>query len=255
MSAWGQPQTGGHDFSAGGGGWDQQQFGGHDAQAGGGTTFMNFSYGGGQETVSIPFDASPSVDIPHSDMSAPLSADDDDDRPILEELGIHPEYIKEKAFGAINPFKLRNPDVSVKWVEDEDLAGPLVFAVLFNFALMLGGKVHVGHVYAYGMMATLLIYALLNLMCNQKVGFFLTASILGYNILPLVFLALLTGVGWLILSSPAYVVMPTCAVFISWSAWCSTQMFVCALGMHEQKWLVFYPLLLFYTMFALIAIF
>ena len=76
---------------------------------------------------------------------------------------------------------------------------------------------------AYGVTGCLLVYGLLNLMCDKPVGLQFTLSILGYNILPLCILAFTSSLGWLLLSSPGFIVYTTCGVFILWSAWCSTQ--------------------------------
>eukprot|EP01064_Diplonema_japonicum_P010273 TRINITY_DN1757_c0_g2_i7.p1 TRINITY_DN1757_c0_g2~~TRINITY_DN1757_c0_g2_i7.p1 ORF type:complete len:270 (+),score=41.56 TRINITY_DN1757_c0_g2_i7:64-810(+) len=181
--------------------------------------------------------------------------DDDEDLPILTELGIHPEHIKSKALSVLNPFKIQNTDTCKEYIEDEDLAGPFCFALLLGFAMMLEGKMHFGHIYAYGVTGCLLMYGLLNLMSDVGVGLQFTLSILGYNILPLCFLAFIAALGWLLLSSPSFILYTTCAVFITWSSWCATQMFVVGLSMQRQWWLLFYPLMLFYTTFALITIF
>ena len=39
------------------------------------------------------------------------------------------------------------------------------------------------------------------------------------------------------------------------SSYSATQFFEIVLSMREQKWLIFYPLVLFYTCFTLLAIF
>ena len=75
------------------------------------------------------------------------SPEDDDDLPLLEELGINPQHIKDKALSVLNPFKIKNTDSCREYIEDEDLAGPLCFALLLGFAMMLGGKMHFGHIY------------------------------------------------------------------------------------------------------------
>lgn len=47
---------------------------------------------------------------------------------MLEELGINFSHIKEKTFAVLNPTGSASPEV----IEDQDLAGPLVFCLLFG---------------------------------------------------------------------------------------------------------------------------
>lgn len=86
---------------------------------------------------------------------------------------------------------------------------------------------------------------------NSTLTFFRSASVLGYCLLPLVFTSL---VG---------IVMPMDRVFgyafvsfaILWCTYSSSAMF-CAVGrMSEMRWLVAYPLALFYLGFGIMAIF
>jgi hypothetical protein len=62
--------------------------------------------------------------------------DDDfaNEPPLLEELGINPDYIVQKTLTVLNPFRTTRPDVAA----DSDLAGPLVgyFPLLFFFVLV-----------------------------------------------------------------------------------------------------------------------
>eukprot|EP01060_Flectonema_neradi_P014545 TRINITY_DN21181_c0_g1_i2.p1 TRINITY_DN21181_c0_g1~~TRINITY_DN21181_c0_g1_i2.p1 ORF type:complete len:266 (+),score=27.87 TRINITY_DN21181_c0_g1_i2:84-800(+) len=191
----------------------------------------------------------------HFESNNNLPEGEEDELPLLEELGINPQHIKDKAMSVLNPFKIKNTDSCREYIEDEDLAGPLCFALLLGFAMMLGGKMHFGHIYAYGVSGCGLVWCLLNLMNEPGVGLQFIISILGYNLLPLVFLAFLSGLGVLLLSITSFFMVAICSVFILWSSWCSTRMLVVGLNMEHQRWLLFYPLLLFYTTFALITVF
>lgn len=77
-----------------------------------------------------------------------------------------------------------------------------------------------------------------------------TCSVLGYCLLPMIFLSLLStffsNSSWKLFIS---------LIFILWSTWSATSMFVSALEMHKQKFLVAYPLGLLYFTFALLSIF
>ena len=72
---------------------------------------------------------------------------------------------------------------------DTDLAGPLVFCLLFGGVLLLSGKVHFGYIYGVGLLGCISIYALLNLMSMDGVSVVCVMSVLGYCILPMVFLS------------------------------------------------------------------
>ncbi|KHN80902.1 Protein YIPF5 [Toxocara canis] len=73
-----------------------------------------------------------------SQNNAPVAGDDfENEPPLLEELGIDFSHIKEKTVAVLNPFGSVAADV----IADQDLAGPLVFCLLFGGALLLHGKV------------------------------------------------------------------------------------------------------------------
>lgn len=54
--------------------------------------------------------------------------------PLLEELGIDFAHIRYKTFTVLNPFR-RGLDTNL--IDDADLSGPMVFCLLFGFALLL----------------------------------------------------------------------------------------------------------------------
>ena len=84
--------------------------------------------------------------------------------------------------------------------QDNDLTGALVFAMAFGTALLLAGKIHFNYIYGIGVMGSISMYSLLNLMSVDGCGFFGVVSVLGYCLLPLVGLS-------------------TLAVFISLKSW------------------------------------
>jgi hypothetical protein len=59
-------------------------------------------------------------------------ADDDDDLPLLEELGVYPQNIKEKLISVLTFHK-----VDKQILEDSDMAGPLLVFILFAATLIL----------------------------------------------------------------------------------------------------------------------
>jgi hypothetical protein len=77
----------------------------------------------------------------------------------MEELGINPEQIKEKTISVLL-FK----HVDGKLLEDPDMTGPLLFIIIFGNLLLLAGKAHFGSIYGFGLIGSLGIYVVLNLM-------------------------------------------------------------------------------------------
>ena len=112
---------------------------------------------------------------------------EDDEPPLLEELGINFDHIFRKTKSVLNPFT--PPDRSI--LDDVDLAGPLVFCLAFAFSLLLLGKIHFGYIYGIVVLGTVGMYTLLNFMTSSDKpcsGLFVT-SVLGYCLLPMVILS------------------------------------------------------------------
>ena len=173
-----------------------------------------------------------------------------DDLPLLEELGIYPSHIKAKALAVLHPLKPMNSEV----VEDTDLAGPMVFALLMGLMLSLQGKLQFGAIYTVCMLGIVLAKFLLTMMAEQSVKLQFVISTLGYCLLPNILLAFVQTFKYWIWGSGG-VMVPIALGVIAWSGWCATQMFVSALLMQEQRYLLLYPCLLFYATFAALTIF
>ncbi|CAG8610140.1 921_t:CDS:10, partial [Paraglomus occultum] len=160
-----------------------------------------------------------------------------DEPPLLEELGINFVHIKMKSLAALNP--LRTVDKNI--MDDTDLAGPLLFCLVFGLSLLLTGKVHFGYIYGVAVLGWFSIYMILNLMSESGVDGYRTASVLGYCLLPLV---LLSCVGVAVpLSGPLGLLASGAAII--WCTYSSSTMFVTVLQMSEQRLLVAYPVGLF----------
>lgn len=86
---------------------------------------------------------------------------------------------------------------------------------------------------------------------NQYVEFYKTMSILGYSLLPFTFLALLAIFADLhsIAGGIASVLM------IIWSTVTATRYFEYGLDMEDKKYLIAYPISLFYCVFMLLTVF
>ncbi|XP_071951479.1 protein YIPF5-like isoform X2 [Antedon mediterranea] len=171
----------------------------------------------------------------------------DDEPPLLEELGINFDHIYSKTLTVLNPLR----ETSAEAVNDSDLAGPLVFAFAFGGTLLLAGKVHFGYIYGIGGVGCAAMWVLLNMMSFTGVSASCIISVLGYCLLPMVFLSGLAII--MTLESIAGTLISLSA--IGWCSWSASKLFVTALAMDSQQPLVAYPCALLYGVFALITIF
>ncbi|KAI7858624.1 hypothetical protein BDC45DRAFT_433639 [Circinella umbellata] len=170
-----------------------------------------------------------------------------DEPPLLEELGINFEHIKTKSLAVLNPFRIVPDNI----MDDADMAGPLLFMLLFGVFLMLSGKVHFGYIYGVGLLGVVSIFLILNLMSGNGIDWSRTASVLGYCLLPMV---MLSGFS-VVLPLGGFVGLLLTAVSILWCTFSSSGMFTSVLHMSEQRFLVAYPVGLFYASFALMTVF
>lgn len=183
--------------------------------------------------------------------------------PLLEELDINFSHIKIKTLAVLLPSRQgMRGDVSV--LNDSDLGGPIVFALLYGVNLLLAGKVHFGYIYGCGLFGTLSLFSLFRLMSNeprggaaspeakgQELDYLKTTSIIGYCLLPLVLLSLL-GIFFTLDNIWGYIVSFVCTLWLTYAA---SGLFVVVMNVENSRFLIAYPLLLFYSIFALMAIF
>jgi len=178
-----------------------------------------------------------------------LSYDDDPDNepPLLEELGINVDHIVERMKG-VAFFKKVESEV----LDDLDLSGPLAIILALGTCLLLAGKITFSYVYGFGVSGTVLLWSLINLM-SQKGGIdmYRTASVLGYGLIPMVIMAVL-GIFISLQSTFGTIVAGLC---IFWSTATASRFFATANAMQQQRWLVAYPVGLFYTVFSLLTVF
>lgn len=136
-------------------------------------------------------------------------------------------------------------------MDDADMAGPLLFVFLFGIFLMLSGKVHFGYIYGVGLLGVVSIFVILNMMSETGIDWSRTASVLGYCLLPMV---MLSGFS-VVLPLGGFVGLLLTAVSILWCTYSSSGMFTSVLHMSEQRFLVAYPVGLFYACFALMTVY
>ncbi|XP_060563208.1 protein YIPF5-like isoform X2 [Ruditapes philippinarum] len=223
----------------------EQQFGQFDYSNQSTNYGMEASYTGQQ-----PAPYNPSILTPDSAQafSAPPGGDNyEDEPPLMEELGINFDHIVQKTMAVLNPLKQTQHEL----MQDTDLAGPLVFCLAFGGSLMLSGKLHFGYIYGIGVVGCLAMYCLLNLMSMTGVSSGCIISVLGYCLLPMVFLSFSSA----LLSLQGLVGVVLTAVTVLWCSISASKLFVSALEMDHQQLLVAYPCCLVYGVFALLTVF
>ncbi|CUS09321.1 unnamed protein product [Tuber aestivum] len=176
----------------------------------------------------------------------------DDEPPLLEELGVNFGHIKMKVLAApLDEGGFR--DVDQHMMDDSDVAGPILFYLLFGAFLLLSGKVHFGYIYGVALLGSISLHLILNLMSppTTSLNYIRSASVLGYCLLPLVFTSAL-GIGYNMNGFVGYILS---AAAIGWCTYSASNMFVAVLRVRDMRLLVAYPLGLFYSVFGIMAIF
>lgn len=160
-------------------------------------------------------------------------------------------------------------------MDDSDLAGPVLFFLLFGTFLLLSGKVHFGYIYGLALLGTASLHWILALMSpapnspeaassaalhdhpgssghlSSTLTFPRSASVLGYCLLPLV----MTSLVGVVVPMDGLLGYVLTSLAIVWCTYSSSAMF-CAVGrMRAMRGLVAYPLALFYGCFGLMEIF
>ncbi|CCH41649.1 putative membrane protein [Wickerhamomyces ciferrii] len=167
--------------------------------------------------------------------------------PLLEELGINFNHIKLKTQAVLNPRGKITPDIMI----DSDLAGPLLFCLIFGTFLLLAGKVHFGYIYGVALFGTIALHFFFKLMSENSIDFTRTASVLGYCLLPLVPISF-AGI-FLDLNNLFGYALSAFTIF--WSTFSASGFFIAVLKLDNVRPLIAYPLAMFYSVFVLMAIF
>lgn len=169
--------------------------------------------------------------------------------PLLEELGINFNHIKAKTLAVLNPL---NKNITSDIMADSDLAGPILFVLLFGTLLLLAGKVQFGYIYGVGLFGTVSLHYLFKLMSEDvTIDLARSTSVIGYCLLPLV----LISVFGVFISLDNFLGYVASAVSVFWCTYSASGFFVAVLKLHNVRTLIAYPLFMFYSVFALMAIF
>ncbi|EJU04454.1 Yip1-domain-containing protein [Dacryopinax primogenitus] len=167
--------------------------------------------------------------------------------PLLEELGINFSHIRDKSLTVLNPLQR----VDARIMDDADLAGPLLFCFCFAMFLLISGKPQFGYIYGVALLGSTSMYALLNLMSETGIDAYRTASVLGYCLLPMVAMGALS-VGVKLDGMIGYILS---LLSVAWCTHSASAIFCAVLTMHDQRFLVAYPVALLYGCFGLLTVF
>ena len=174
--------------------------------------------------------------------------------PLMEELGINIDHIRTKSLAVLLPMKYAKANIDTSIMEDADMAGPLVFALLLGGELLLAGKIHFGYIYGFGLFGCLSTCLVINLMSpSDAISVWTVTSILGYSLLPVNALAALNV--FIRIRNMGDIGMCLAALVIAWCTISSTRLFERGCGLREQRFLVGYPNALLYSAFVMITIF
>ncbi|PHH74926.1 hypothetical protein CDD82_4715 [Ophiocordyceps australis] len=84
----------------------------------------------------------------------------DGEPPLWEELGVNFAHIQKKTLAVLNPFR----HIDQHLMDDSDLAGPILFFLLFGTFLLFSGKVHFGYIYGLALLGSTSLHTILSLM-------------------------------------------------------------------------------------------
>jgi hypothetical protein len=174
--------------------------------------------------------------------------------PLMEELGINIPQIIQKTKAVIFPVGTTS-SIDSHLMDDDDLAGPLVYAMLLGGELLLSAKISFGYIYGFGLFGCFAMTLIINLMSPKADGVSLwrVTSILGYCLLPVNFLAALNCI--LFLKYRGLLGLVLAAVSVLWCTVASTRLFERSCDMRNQRYLIAYPISMLYTSFVMITIF
>lgn len=174
--------------------------------------------------------------------------------PLMEELGINIPQIIQKTKAVVSPVGTTS-SIDSHLMDDDDLAGPLVYAMLLGGELLLSAKISFGYIYGFGLFGCFAMTLIINLMSPKAEGVSLwrVTSILGYCLLPVNFLAALNCI--LFLKYRGLLGLILAAVSVLWCTVASTRLFERSCDMRNQRYLIAYPIAMLYTSFVMITIF
>lgn len=180
----------------------------------------------------------------------------EDEPPLLEELGINIQNMMLKTKAVVLPFSRFGGDQidPVVICQEGDMPGPVVLLLLLGGEMVLTGKLQFGYIYVYGLFGCIAMTLVVNLISpSDAVSFWTVTSIMGYALLPVNILALVK-IFVLNLINMQTLGNILGALTVLWSTWASTRLLEQGCGLRDQRYLIMYPLLLFYSAFVMMTI-
>ncbi|XP_008241251.1 PREDICTED: protein YIPF5 homolog [Prunus mume] len=177
------------------------------------------------------------------------SASFEDEEPLLDELGIHPDQIWRKTKSILNPFR-SNPAVH----KDSDLSGPILLYMSLCLFQLLAGKIQFGVILGWIVVSSIFLYIVFNMLAgrNGNLDLHRCTSVIGYCMLPVVILSAAS----LFVPQGGSFRIAVAAVFVLWATRvCTGLMVALADGGDEHRGLIAYACFLIYTLFSLLVIF
>ncbi|CAL0326743.1 unnamed protein product [Lupinus luteus] len=177
------------------------------------------------------------------------SANFEDEEPLLDELGIHPDQIWSKIRSVLNPFRV-NHTIH----KDSDLSGPILLYMSFCLFQLLAGKIQFGVILGWIVVSSIFLYVVFNMLAGRtgNLDLHTCTSVVGYCMLPVVIFSALS----LFVPQGGVVAVAIAAVFVLWSTRASTGLIVSLTdGGDEHRGLVAYACFLIYSLFSLLVVF
>lgn len=212
--------------------------------------FMSFDIGSAAVSSSAtpagPFGGT----IASSSSFGGSSASFEDEEPLLDELGIHPDQIWKKTRSILNPFRI-NQTVH----KDSDLSGPIFLYLALCLFQLLAGKIQFGVILGWVVVSSIFLYIVFNMLAgrNGNLNLHTCTSLVGYSLLPVV---ILSAVSLFVPQGAGPVRFVLAAAFVLWATRaCSNLVVSLADGGEEHRGLISYACFLIYTLFSLLVIF
>ncbi|XP_010426898.1 PREDICTED: protein YIPF5 homolog [Camelina sativa] len=174
----------------------------------------------------------------------------EDEEPLLDELGIHPDQIWKKTRSILNPFRV-NKTVH----KDSDLSGPIFLYLALCLFQLLAGKIQFGVILGWVVVSSIFLYIVFNMLAgrNGNLNLHTCTSLVGYSLLPVV---MLSAVSLFVPQGAGPVRFVIAAAFVLWATRaCSNLVVSLADGGEEHRGLISYACFLIYTLFSLLVIF
>ncbi|KAK7244921.1 hypothetical protein RIF29_39750 [Crotalaria pallida] len=208
--------------------------------------FMSFDIGSATASTS----SGPIYTNSSSSFGGGGSANFEDEEPLLDELGIHPEQIWSKIRSVLNPFRINHTIHK----DSSDLSGPILLYMSFCLFQLLAGKIQFGVILGWIVVSSIFLYSVFYMLAGRTcyLDLHTCTSVVGYCMLPVVIFSAIS----LFLPQGGFVAVAVASVFVMWATRASTGLIVSLTdGADEHRGLVAYACFLIYSLFSLLVVF